>query len=161
MWLSVPHRVFARAGPDKPVYSVVPVDASKSPRNVQRTELRLCGPGVQQEWTEQTLDSGSEEEAPGGWMRVRPGSSHAGSPCPGQSLPVQAGQSEEGWPMTDEEGDELSASPEPRSLRRTIRSNAGQHPNPFNLPQSGGYLRTWLWSKVGRANQWDVKGETR
>ena len=137
MWLSVPHRVLARAGPDKPVYSVVPVDASKSPRNVHRTELQLCGPGVQQEWTEQTSESGSEEEAPGGWMRVRPGSSHAGRPCPGQSLPVQAGQSEEEvWSMTDEEGDELPASPEPRSLRRTTRNNAGQHPNPFNLPQS-------------------------
>ena len=57
MWLSVPHRVLARAGPDKPIYSVVPVDASKSPRNVYRTELRLCGPGVQQEWTEQTSES--------------------------------------------------------------------------------------------------------
>ena len=45
LWLSVPHRVMERLGPDKPVYTVVPVDAGGPARNVHRSEVRRCGVG--------------------------------------------------------------------------------------------------------------------
>lgn len=64
MWLPVPHRVLARVGQEGPVYSVVPVDASSYPRNIHPTELRPCGPMVQQELEEGTSES--EEETAGG-----------------------------------------------------------------------------------------------
>lgn len=133
MWLPVPHRVLTRVGQEGPVYSVAPVDASRSPRNIHRTELRLCGPRVQES---EDRTSESEEETAGGWVgRPRPG-----SPCLSQDLPPVdgGGQPQEGesWLETDEEAELPLAPCEPPPLRRTSRCTAGQHSNPYNLPKS-------------------------
>lgn len=46
LWLSVPYWVVERLGADKPVYTLVLVDAAGPSRNVHRSEVRRCGTGV-------------------------------------------------------------------------------------------------------------------
>lgn len=134
MWLPMPHRVLASVSQDGPVYSVVPVDDSRSPRNIHRTELRLCGPRMQQESDEGSSES--EEDSVGGWVdRPLPG-----NPCRSQDLPTADGsgqpQEEESWLETDEEAERSPVPCEPPPPRRTSRCTAGRHSNPHNLPQS-------------------------
>ncbi|KAJ8285333.1 hypothetical protein GJAV_G00025640 [Gymnothorax javanicus] len=64
-WLPTPHQIVSQLSPNRPVYTVRPVDGSQPPRNVNRVELRLCAPGAnctedRQTCMEQDTDSCDE-----------------------------------------------------------------------------------------------------
>ena len=67
-WMAVPFRVVGHPDANKPVYTVVPVDASQAPKNIHRMELRPCGPGESaslglEELAEPVTEEHSEGEA--------------------------------------------------------------------------------------------------
>ncbi|KAJ8006599.1 hypothetical protein DPEC_G00108920 [Dallia pectoralis] len=144
LWLPAPYQVVARLGPNTPVYTVAPLDASKPPRNVHRTELRPCGPGlhihpVQDPPAEQDSESSSDGE----WRRVirdteanpetraKPRKAEGvTASSPAQVEPVVSSESEE-----DDEGRSERA-PSPVVLRRSEQRTAGLNTNPFRLPRS-------------------------
>lgn len=68
-WLPTPHQVVSQLSPNRPVYTVVPVDGSRPPKNVNRGELRLCAPGINgtevRPMQKQGGDSCDEDSSPG------------------------------------------------------------------------------------------------
>ena len=142
VWLPVPHRVLAQLAPGEDVYSVVPINCSKPPRNLNRMELRRCGPGVQLEERDEqhnvpppkalgqrSAESSSEEEM--GMVRVRRSGQNALSRGTTLGGPSSAEELED---ADGSEGEEELPLPVP--VRRSTRGTAGVHSNPFNLPRS-------------------------
>ena len=162
MWLSVPHRVVKQVGPEKPVYTVVPVDAAGPLRNVHRSEVRRCGTRVLDEGGERRVvrgvESGSEESEDDSilGMGICSWSSEGRrTECDLKEVeqeesqsdgseeverPQQQGQGECSAPLepsspgerSEQEEDTVVTGP----VRRSKRGNAGVHSNPFNLPRS-------------------------
>lgn len=158
IWLSTPHKVVARLDPSKPVYTVVPVDGSKPPRNIHRTEMRLCGPDKQDRSevagnleaaaephpsisSQASEDEQSEESDVSN--RVRVGRSNQVAEDPSEESDVEDGvmgglaEEEMEDDTSDSSKDENEQSP-PVPLRRSGRKTAGKHPNPFRLPRPVG-----------------------
>lgn len=46
LWMPTPFKVLAQPDDSKGVYTIAPVDGSCPPKNVHRTELRPCSPGM-------------------------------------------------------------------------------------------------------------------
>lgn len=46
LWMPTPCKVIAEPDDSKAVYTIAPVDGSWPPKNIHRTELRPCGPGI-------------------------------------------------------------------------------------------------------------------
>ncbi len=125
----------------KAVYTVAPVDGFCPPKNVHRTELRLCGPGVVGAFHQDVQSPGevvSDSESDEAWVVM--------GEAPTESLQRVGNQSEPescSEPDVDLDGSEESQRCEatqvpPAQLRRSSRATAGRHSNPFNLPRSVG-----------------------
>ncbi|KAJ7997148.1 hypothetical protein DPEC_G00225950 [Dallia pectoralis] len=141
LWVPAPYQVVARLGPNKPVYTVAPLDASKPPRNVHRTELRPCGPGLhirpaQDPLAEQDSESSSDRE----WRRVIRGTetNPETKAEPRKAEGVIASSLALVEPVVSSESDEGGSerAPSPVVLRRSERRTAGLNTNPFRLPRS-------------------------
>ena len=112
--MAVPFRVVGHPDANKPVYTVVPVDASQAPKNIHRMELRPCGPG-------ESANLGLEELA-------EPVTEEAQEHSEGEALAVSESE------QTEEE------SPMPLTQpRQSRRQQAARHTNPFRRgPQCRG-----------------------
>uniref|UniRef100_A0A3B3H9D6 Gypsy retrotransposon integrase-like protein 1 n=1 Tax=Oryzias latipes TaxID=8090 RepID=A0A3B3H9D6_ORYLA len=162
VWFPVPHKVLERLGGDSPVYSVAPVDSSGPIRNVHRNELRLCGPTVQSgavivppvAEVDGELDANGEADdsvigvlvpITGSSLEVRGPSSCRGgaeasatsldtsTPCVPVPTVLPSACGVEGGADDTQLAPIVSG---PVGPRRTTRSTAGLHSNPFRLPRS-------------------------
>ncbi len=132
-WFPTPHQVVSQLSPNRPVYTVVPVDGSRPPKNVNRVELRLCAPGancteVRPMYVEQGTDSCDKDSSPGSIIIAA---------LDGVEEEEQAAEQvelqEDHWAQAAEmEPEELP----PLAVRRSKQSSAGMHSNPFNWPRS-------------------------
>ena len=148
LWLPVPHRVVGRLGPDKPVYTVVPVDSSRVPRNVHRSELRRCGAGVkvsaEDSWSVQGTGSRSEcSDSEDADVLCVGAVGETGSQLGEKrdEVCLERGGSATGVEPEEQSEDDAGSQEEERvrspvQVRRSQRSTAGMHSNPFNLPRS-------------------------
>ncbi len=141
LWMPTPFKVIAQPDDTKAVYTVAPVDGFCPPKNVHRTELRPCGPGVVGAFHQDVQSPGevvSDSESDEAWVVM--------GEAPTESLQRVGNQSEPelcSEPDVDLDGSEESQMCEatqvpPVQLWRSIRATAGRHSNPFNLPRSVG-----------------------
>lgn len=175
VWLPTPHRVIAQLDSDRPVYSVVPVDFSKPQRNLHRNELRVCGPSLRVEGQEFGIPSIREAPSPEGdeesedslfevivpGCRWRTSLGEEGDTKEGESAPLAANFSppKEGEGGAEGGVGEGSTLPTPLPLspllpRRSTRTTAGVHSNPYGLPRSA-------VSRLGRRGVTSVGGALR
>ncbi|KAI2657320.1 Cell division protein FtsB [Labeo rohita] len=71
LWMPAPFKVIAQPDNTKAVYTVAPVDGSCPPKNVHRTELRPCGPGVVESFHQNVQshsDVVSDSESDDAWV---------------------------------------------------------------------------------------------
>ena len=129
-WNPTVFQVLRRPSGTGPVYTVAPRDGEGPTRQVHRSELRAVPEGLQ-----------SEAEA------ATPSTSHAGRPgdpqfCEDEGQDVVILQPDETQEALDYPHPlalaEVETIPgeEAEALRRSARSTAGQHSNPYRLPQS-------------------------
>ncbi|XP_039541133.1 uncharacterized protein LOC120488449 [Pimephales promelas] len=134
VWEDLPHCVLERVDPDKAVYKVVPVDQSRLPKNVHRSELRRCGP-LQKEPVRsreyQGIDSGTStapSESEEDWEELRLVVQE------NLSSGVEREVSAEEVVSRDDEKSIFTSTDS--TVRRSQRTRAGQHSNPFREPRS-------------------------
>lgn len=132
------------AQPDdtKAVYTIAPLNGSCPPKNVYRTELRPCGPGMVDSFHQDVQshsDIVSDSKSDEAWV-VRGEASTESLPGVGNRSEYEL-CSESGMDL-GEQGDseefqsfeEVIQSP-PAQLRHSSRQTVGKFPNPFNLPR--------------------------
>lgn len=140
--MPTPFKVIAQPDDTKAVFTVAPVDESCPPKNVHRTELRPCGPGVVgavhqdvQSYSEVVSDSDSDEA----WVVREEAPTESLLRVGNQSGPELCSESD--VDSVEQVGSEESRMFEvtqvpPVQLRQSSRPTAGRHSNPFNLPRS-------------------------
>lgn len=134
MWEDLPYCVVERLDSEKAVYKVVPVDQSHPPKNMHRLELRHCGPlqkepvvlsehqGTESSTSMAQLETESDED----WEKLQV--------VVPEDLSSGVTSAEEEGPRVEEQC--VQPAGLEGTVRRSQRSTAGQHSNPFRQPRS-------------------------
>lgn len=127
------------------VYSVVPIDQDHSVKRVHRAEMRAAGVGVPERVARVSSPEESEdsEEDDGDLESVSGASLCVMMDNNDFSVQDSATVSQTSGPPLDSSGRDVVPRREATEplFRRTTRATAGQHSNPYHLPQSTGARR--------------------